>query len=146
MEQPMGHRNVEAQRRFVEAVNSGKLEVLRELIDPGVVDHDPAPGQGPGAEGYVQFFREMRIAFPDLKVEIKHMISDDHNVAVAYKLTGMHRGPFHDVPATGHTIIVRGVQIARFYGGRMVERWGALDELGILEQLGAAPGRNRMMA
>jgi steroid delta-isomerase-like uncharacterized protein len=142
----MSHRNIEAQKRFVDAINSGKLDALRELVDPGAVDHDPAPGQEPGPNGYIQFFSELRTAFPDLKIDIKHMVADDHTVAIAYKMTGMHRGIFLDVPPTGHTIIVRGVQIARFYGGRMVERWGSLDELGILEQLGAAPCRNRVMA
>ncbi len=142
----MSQRNIEAQKRFVDAVNSGKLGVLHELVDPDVVDHDPAPDQGPGPEGYIQFFSELRAAFPDLKIEIKHIVADDHNVAIAYKMTGMHKGTFLDIHATGHTIIVRGVQIARFYGGRMVERWGCLDELGILEQLGVAPGRNRAMA
>jgi steroid delta-isomerase-like uncharacterized protein len=139
-------RNIEAQRRLVDAVNCGKLEALRDLIAPGVVDHDPAPDQGPGPEGYIDFFRELRTAFPDLKIEIKHTVADDHNVAIAYKMTGMHKGRFQGIAPTGHTIMVRGVQMARFYGGQMVERWGALDELGILEQLGIAPGRNRMMA
>jgi predicted ester cyclase len=142
----MSSRNIDVQKRIVDAVNSGKLEALRELIDPKVVDHDPAPGQGPGPEGYIEFFRDLRAGFADLKIEIKHTVADDHCVAIAYKMTGMHKGTFLECPATGHTIIVRGVQIARFYGGMMVERWGSLDELGILEQLGVAPGRNRMMA
>ena len=142
----VSQRNCEAQRRFVDAVNSGKLEVLRELVDPAVKDHDPAENQEPGAEGYIKFFTELRKSFAELKVEIKHMVADEHSVAIAYKMTGIHRGRFLDVPPTGHTIIVRGVQIARFYGGRMVERWGTLDELGILEQLGAVEGRNRVMA
>ena len=140
------HRNVEAQKRFIDAVNSDNLETLRELIDPGVVGHDPAPDQGPGAEGYIQLFGQMRAAFSDLKIEIKHMVADEGNVAIAYKMTGLHTGRFQDVAPTGHTTIVRGVQMVCFCGGRMVERWGALDELGILEQLGAAPGRNRVMA
>lgn len=139
-------RNIDAQKRIVDAVNTGKLGVLHELIDSRVVDHDPAPGQGPGPEGYIEFFIDLREAFADLKIEIKQTVADDHCVAIAYKLTGVHKGRYQDVPASGHTIIVRGVQIARFYGGQMVERWGALDELGILEQLGVAPGRNRAMA
>jgi steroid delta-isomerase-like uncharacterized protein len=142
----MSHRNVEAQKKFVDAINSGKLDQLHDLVDPGVVDHDPAPDQEPGPNGYIQFFSELRTAFPGLKIEIKHTVADDHSVAVAYKMTGIHKGTFLGVPATGHTIVVRGVQIARFYGGRMIERWGTLDELGILEQLGAAPSRNRVMA
>jgi len=142
----MSHRNIDAQRKFIDAVNSGKLETLRELIDPTVVDHDPAENQQAGPDGYIQFFTELRNSFSHLKIEIKHMVADENNVAIAYKMTGVHTGEFLNLQATGHTIIVRGVQIARFYGGRMVERWGAMDELGILEQLGAVDHRNRMMA
>ena len=143
----MNHlRNIEVQKRIIDAVNSGKLEELKALIDRRVVDHDPAVDQGPGPEGYIQFFRELRQSFEHLKVEIKHTVADEHCVSIAYKMTGIHMGRFMDVEPTGHTIIVRGVQIARFYGGMMVERWGAMDELGILEQLGVMEGRNRVMA
>lgn len=142
----MSQRNIDAQKKFIDAVNSGKLETLRELIDPTVVDHDPAENQQAGPDGYIQFFTDLRNSFSHMKIEIKHMVADEHSVAIAYKMTGVHSGKFLHVPATGHTIIVRGVQIARFYGGRMVERWGALDELGILEQLGVVEHRNRVMA
>jgi len=43
------------------------------------------------------------------------------------------------VPATGKRIKARGMQIARFENGKMVERWGSSDELGILKQIGAGP-------
>jgi hypothetical protein len=33
------------------------------------------------------------------------------------------------------------VQIARFEEGKMVERWGGSDQLGILEQIGAWPAK-----
>jgi hypothetical protein len=36
--------------------------------------------------------------------------------------------------------------MGRFHGGRLTERWGVMDELGILEQLGAVEHRNRAMA
>jgi len=31
------------------------------------------------------------------------------------------------------------MQIARFEDGKIIERWGATDELGIFQQIGAAP-------
>ena len=67
------------------------------------IDHDPAPGQGPGREGFRSFFRTLTTAFPD-----------------------------------AHP--VRGLQIGRFEDGQIVERWGRTDELGIRQQIGAAPG------
>ena len=37
---------------------------------------------------------------------------------------------------TGKTITLAGVNIFRVEGDRIVERWGRLDELGLLRQLG----------
>jgi hypothetical protein len=31
---------------------------------------------------------------------------------------------------------IRGMQISKFKNGKMVERWGSSDELGMLQQLG----------
>jgi steroid delta-isomerase-like uncharacterized protein len=142
----MSQRNIDALKRFVDAINSGKLEALNELVEHNVVDHDAAEGQEPGAAGYIKFFSDLRNSFSNLKIEIKHTVADEHYVAMAYKMTGIHKGRFLHVPPTGHTIIVRGMMMGRFYGGRLVERWGVIDELGILEQLGAVEGRNRVMA
>ena len=34
---------------------------------------------------------------------------------------------------------IRGLQISKFKDGKMVERWGSSDELGLLTQLGVGP-------
>ncbi|MBA3564736.1 MAG: ester cyclase [Gammaproteobacteria bacterium] len=131
--------NVHATKRFGEAINQGKLDTLRQVMAPGVVDHDPAPDQAAGPEGFVQFFEDFRDAFPDLEVSVEHMVCDDENVAIAYTVTGTQQGDFLGVPATGRQISARGMQIARFADGKIVERWGSSDQLGILKQLGANP-------
>lgn len=129
--------NKKAQERFGEAINSGNLEQLREVVAQDVVDHDPAPDQGPGPQGYIDFFSMMRNAFPDMQVEVEHLVADEDNVAFAYTLTGTHKGDFMGVAATNESVKVRGMQISRFRNGKMVERWGSSDELGILKQIGA---------
>lgn len=131
--------NIAATKRFGEIVNTGQFDAFPEVVAPGCVDNDPAPDQGPGPEGFKTFFTGMRAAFPDLKVEPRTMVADGDQVAFAYTITGTHDGDFNGVPATGKAIEVRGMQIGRFEQGRMVERWGSSDELGILKQIGAAP-------
>ena len=131
--------NIQAQTRFGEAINSGNLEAMRELVSPAVVEHDPGPNQGPGAQGYIDLFTAMRSAFPDLKATPEHITADEGTVAMAYTITGTHQGDFQGIAPTGKAIEARGVQIARFVDGKMVERWGSSDELGILKQLGAEP-------
>lgn len=127
--------NIAAQEAFGEAVNSGTLD-FDDLVSADSLDHDPAPGQGRGPQGYRDMFRELRTAFPDLHIEVEHLTATDDDVAFAYTVTGTHDGPFQGHAATGKKIEVRGVQIGRFEEGKLVERWGSSDQLGILTQLG----------
>ncbi|MFC9617795.1 ester cyclase [Streptomyces sp. NPDC056938] len=56
-------------------------------------------------------------------------------LAFAYSIIGTHLGR----PATGKKVSYRGMQISRFDSdGKLVERWGSSDELGMLRQLGLA--------
>lgn len=129
-------QNAQALGKFAEAANTGKYELFDEAVAPDCVDHDPAPGQGPGPQGYRAFFTEMRTAFPDLKAELAALVADDESIAFAYTLSGTHKGPLMGIPATGKTISIRGVQFSKFRDGKMVERWGSSDQLGMLQQLG----------
>jgi len=133
--------NMTAQERLGQAVSSGQMDALDDVFAPNVVDYDPAPDQGPGPEGFKGFFTTLRAAFPDLTITPAHVVTDEDNVAIAYTISGTHQGDFLGVAPTGKRISARGVQIGRFENGKIVERWGSSDELGILHQLGAAPER-----
>ena len=43
------------------------------------------------------------------------------------------------VAPTGKTVSLPGINIFRLRDGRIVERWGRLDDLGFLRQLGVVP-------
>ena len=132
-------KNVAAQEKFAEAINTGKLEMIREVVADNVVDHDPADIQGDGAQGFIDFFTMMKNAFPDFGAEVEHMVTDEDNVSFAYTVSGTHKGEFMGVSPTGKKFSVRGMQIGRFEDGKLVERWGSTDELGILKQIGVKP-------
>ena len=132
--------SIQATEKFGELVNGGRFDAFPEVVAPDCHDHDPAPGQHMGPEGYKAFFTELRKAFPDMQVEVKKLVADEDSVAFAYTLTGTHQGDFNGHKPTGKAIKVRGMQIGRFVDGKMVERWGSSDELGILKQIGAIEG------
>lgn len=133
--------NIAAQERLAEGIVAGNLDIIDEVFAPDVVDHDPAPFQGEGPQGFKDFFSYMRTAFPDFNIEPEHMVATDDDVAIAYTISGTQEGEFLGVEPTGRKISARGVQIARFRDGQIVERWGSSDEAGILQQLGAEPGQ-----
>jgi steroid delta-isomerase-like uncharacterized protein len=131
--------NIAATERLGAAVNSGNLNELNTVFAPNVVDRDPASDQEPGPEGFIHFFTGFRAAFPDLNISVEQLVADEDNVAIAYTVTGTHQGDFLGIPATGRQIKARGLQIARFENGQIVERWGSSDQLGILQQIGVNP-------
>jgi steroid delta-isomerase-like uncharacterized protein len=131
--------NIAATERLGAAVNGGNLDALHEVFAPNVIDRDPASDQEPGPEGFIHFFTGFRGAFPDLNISVEQLVADENNVAIAYTITGTHQGNFLGIAATGRQIKARGVQIARFENGQIVERWGSSDQLGILQQIGANP-------
>lgn len=133
-------QNIATQEKAAELLNSGQIDAgVDTMFAPDAVDRDPAPGQAAGREGFRSFFHTLVTAFPDAHLEPQTMVADDDQIAFAYTLTGTHHGEFNGVAATGKRIEVRGLQIGRFENGQIVERWGSSDELGILQQLGAAP-------
>jgi steroid delta-isomerase-like uncharacterized protein len=130
--------NLATLAKFAEAVNTGKYELFEEVVSRDNLDHDPARDQAPGPEGYRSFFKGLREAFPDLKVTLETLVADEDSIAIAYNLSGTQKGSLRGIAPTGRPMRIRGVQIAKFKDGRMVERWGSSDELGMLQQLGAA--------
>ena len=130
--------NAAALGKFAEAVNTGNYALFSDVVAANCVDHDPAPGQAPGPEGYRALFTEMRQAFPDLKVQVAEVLADEERIAIAYTLTGTQKGRLMGFAPTGKEMKIRGVQIAKFRAGKMVERWGSSDQLGMLRQIGAS--------
>jgi len=134
-------QNVAAQQHLGELINAGTIDQIGDVFAADVVDHDKAPGQGEGVQGIQSFFRTLVAAFPDAHLDVDSLVADEESVAFAYRLTGTHQGDFQGIPATGKAIEVRGLQIGRFEGGKIVERWGATDELGIITQIGGIVGQ-----
>jgi steroid delta-isomerase-like uncharacterized protein len=122
---------------FAKAVNTGEYDLFNDVVAPDCVEHDPGPGQVPGPDGYRALFTEMRAAFPDMAVGLETLVQDGDTIAFAYTFTGTHQGPLMGLPATGKSVRIRGMQISRFRDGKMVERWGSSDQLGMLQQIGA---------
>ena len=128
--------NIAALERMAECVNTGNLEALDEVVDADAIDHDPAPDQGRGPQGFKDFFGTLRAAFPDLELAPVTVVADDDHVAMAYTITGTHEGEFMGIAATGERISARGCEIVKFRDAKLIERWGSSDEMGIMTQLG----------
>ena len=127
-------------RRWTEDLWNGRLELIEELFAPQVVDHSPLPGQAPGRDGQRQAIELFRSAFPDLSVTAHDVVVAGPTAAVRWSASGTHRGEVLGVAPTGRHVTMHGIDIVRVDGGRITERWGEFDALGLLAQLRAVPG------
>ena len=129
---------------FISALfTDGDLTAVDRYLDPDFVNHDPPlPGSPDGAAGMRQAAEVFRKAFPDWRSDLQHIIAEDDLVAEHFVAHGTHRGSVMGETPTGQEVALRGVNIFRIAGGKITERWGRLDDLGLLQQLGLAPASN----
>jgi len=129
---------------FISALfTDGDLTAVDRYLDPDFVNHDPPlPGSPDGAAGMRQAAEVFRKAFPDWRSDLQHIIAEDDLVAEHFVAHGTHRGSVMGETPTGQEVALRGVNIFRITGGKITERWGRLDDLGLLQQLGLGPASN----
>jgi steroid delta-isomerase-like uncharacterized protein len=125
---------------FDRVLNQNDLGQLDDLIADDYLDHDPVPGQLPGAEGIKNKLKGLREAYPDIRFILEDLVAEGDIVAARYHWEATHAGQFVGIPATGKKVSVKGMDFYRFSGGRIIEHWDTVDELGLLRQLGAIPG------
>jgi predicted ester cyclase len=108
------------------------------LFAPEHVHHLPN-GQSFGRDGVKQLIMSIDSTVPDRQTVIDDIIAAGNKVVVRFTSEGTHQGDGLGVPPTGKHIRYTGVDIFRLAGGKIVERWGEVDQLGLLRQVGAIP-------
>jgi len=125
---------------YEEVFNKGNLAALDDLMSSGYVDHNPlSPGQAPDREGAKQGLSVLRTALPDLRVTIEDIVAEGDKVVCRLTLRGTQKGEFMGVAASGEQITAALISIVRIADGKIVERWGISDQLGLMQQLAVVP-------
>jgi predicted ester cyclase len=123
-------------RRFYEAQTKGDLDILRELLAPGILDHNLRPGQEPGREGFLRAVAEDHAAYSDLQyVIVEQMAAEGGRVVSRLRLRGTHdRGPSMRFAPTGKVYEDTAIFIHRLSEGKIVEEWRAGSGLAEMTQ------------
>lgn len=132
--------NIALSREFIDkAISNADTAFAREHVDPGFVEHSPAPGQKPGIEGFMEWVVVNKTAFPDVKLTIENIFAKGDQVAIVSTFTGTNTGPMMGQPATGKAVSVQVVDVVRIRNGKMTEHWGQIDAVKMLTDLGMMP-------
>jgi predicted ester cyclase len=128
-------------KEFIDRLfTAGDLSVLDELVAPGYVDHDPPFGATGTVEGWRAMAAMIRDAFPDWHSDLHALYGQDDIVVERFTASGTHKGEIFGIHPSETVCALAGINVFRVRDGKIVERWGRVDELGMLRQLGAVPG------
>ena len=131
-------------RRYRELHNTNQLDQLNEIVATDLITHNLMPGLPPGLEGGKMAHMGGMASFPDMHVKTEDMIAEGDKVVERWTNSGSYTGaPFFGAPPNGKKFSVGGISVYRIENGRIVEHWGEMDFLGLLQQLGmiSAPGQ-----
>jgi steroid delta-isomerase-like uncharacterized protein len=122
-------------RRLFEEVMKGNIAIADELIVEDYVQHSVF-GIPNGREGFKQFFMAFAAAVPDAHFVIEDVIAEGDRIVTRLTVTGTQTGPLPGIPPTGNKFSMTGIDVFRLDDGKIIEHWDAVDQLGMLQQLG----------
>jgi steroid delta-isomerase-like uncharacterized protein len=133
-------QNKNTVRDFIDGLfTKGDLGAVDTYLAEDFINHDPPFGVSADREGMRSASAMMRAGFPDWHSDLHQLIAEGDIVVERFTAGGTQRGEVMGVAPTGRTVSLPGINIFRLRDGLIVERWGRLDDLGLLQQLGLAP-------
>ena len=127
--------------RFVEELfNRGNMGIVGEIFAPDFIEREQLPPGIPiGREGVKVLTTMLRSAFPDFKATIDDILAEGDKVVIRMTWSGTQKGEFMGIPATGKRVSFGVIDIIRITNGKLVEHWGQMDSMSLMQQLGAIP-------
>lgn len=134
-------RNRQTLLRWLDAYNNRDINAVASCLADDYVGHMVPPELGTGREAYLQYVQMFFNAFPDLRVETLDLVAEGDMIAVRVRNSGTHTGgEVMGMPASGKSFTIEAADFTRFNNeGKIVEEWEHVDNLSLMQQLGAMP-------
>ena len=132
---------METNRRLIERYyndmwNRWDFALVDELISPAVKFHGSVGVSVEGLEGFRDYMRFIRSAFPDFHNTLEEIVAERDRVAARLTYTGTHRGMIFGVAPAGKVVTYDGLALFRIAGGKVVEGYVLGNVVRLLGQLG----------
>lgn len=125
--------------RIIDAINTGKLQQMNDLISPTVVDHSVPPGMPQTRDSAMQIMQTFKTAFPDLRYTVEFSVGEGDRVVQYATASATMKGDFMGMTASGKHATWTETHISRINGGKVVEHWAVIDQVTMLRELGFMP-------
>lgn len=124
-------------RTAYERISAADLDGFAALVADDFVEHEEIPGLPPTKAGMLEYFRALSSAFPDLRMRVDDLITQDDKAVARVTASAHHDGDFMGVPASGAQVEMQLIDIMRFdEAGLVAEHWGVADMMSLMSQIG----------
>jgi predicted ester cyclase len=138
--------NADRQRQVIDEIyeiglNGGDLSIADKHLTAGFRNHGSHDDSLTGPDAFKLTITKQRSGFSEVRYEILDFLSMGERACVRWVMHGVHTGEFIGIPPTGKRIEHHAILIVRFEGDKIAERWGIVDNFGLMRQLrGGPPG------
>lgn len=119
-------------------IKANLIKTNDELFHKGNLDYADEVFSSDYAGGGPAFIKEyvgdLRVAFPDLKVEIDPVVAEDNMLGWRRTHTGTHQGAYMDIPPTGKKISWEAIILTQTEDSKIVKEWAVDNLLEVLQQ------------
>jgi steroid delta-isomerase-like uncharacterized protein len=126
-----------ASRAFTEIISERNFDVLDDVFTEDYVQHDSMHGEMRGSAALQEWFEQVHAGFSDFEATQEFSLAEDDLVASLVTYSGTHDGEFMGIPASGEHVTISSISIFRFEDGKITEAWVEVDNVGLLQQVGA---------
>ena len=138
MEETMSEENKAVVRKYYELLDKGDMGGMMGLFSDTIAWRFTGMGEldKKGLEGLIQGFGG---AFPDMCHTIDLVVAEGDVVATSLTFAGTHNGELMGIPPSGKKVEVRGMNMHRIAGGKIVDAETVVNMMALMQQIGAIP-------
>jgi predicted ester cyclase len=117
----------------------GNTDSIGEFVADDFTSHDPPPGLPGTKDGFRELAAMVTAAMSKPRFEFDdYLETTDGRVVENWLMVATHTGEAFGLPPSNQEVRVRGIEIWRCEGGKIVEHWGSIDMSDVFEKAGAA--------
>jgi len=122
---------------YVTMLNTHDPDLVDQFVAEDYINHNAFVADG--REANRLFWAAFFAGLPDLHATMEDLVVSGDRVVGRFVYRGTHTAELLGIPASGHAVEMRSIDIWRVQDGMFVEHWDELNLLEVFQQVGALP-------
>ncbi|MGJ8592468.1 MAG: ester cyclase [Aquaticitalea sp.] len=119
-------------------VNKGQIDLINDKNFDTNITQINASGNIVGIADFKAYYQNFITGFSEIKFTVIDAFGQGDKIAKHWRFEGKHTGDFFGIPATGNSVNMEGVTLAKMKNGKIIQEQDFLDNSVMMQQLGLA--------